>query len=203
MTSITEKVKTAVTGAGRAINFKPLEERLAAAREDLAAAQLAASNAALAAEEGEPGAQKRLDQALADRKAAEERVDRLEGALAADTARQVDAHARAVAKARTELVARRRVVLRELHDAAAEAEEKEDAYVAARVKVQRIIDESLPVLADGTKAAIRNSQSYVLPALFRKLHTAKLPYHGIQILLHSDTRFWRERLPGLDHAEAR
>jgi hypothetical protein len=203
MSSITQKIKAAVAGAARPVNPTELEAQLDTAREALEAAHQAAGAAALAAEEHEPGADKRLEQAQADRDAAAAAVERLEGALAAAMTRQAGAEAAAQRKARRELVARRTAALQRLQDAAAEAAGAEDAYVAARVNMQRVVDESVGMFTEGTRAAINDSNLYVVPALFQKMHAAGLPYAGIKILLSAGAPMWRDRLPGLDHAEAK
>jgi len=181
-----------------------LEAKLQTARAVLEIAQTAAGAAALAAEEeGTPGADKRLDQARAELKAAGEHVDRLEGAIRAAQERTSEAQETARRKGRARLVAQRTAVLEALHTAAAEALKAEDDYVTARVALQRIVDESLPLLPEGSRQAILDSNNYVLPALFKKLHAARLPYAGMKILLLPGTPLWRDRLPGLDHAEAK
>jgi hypothetical protein len=203
--TLKDRMKSLVGAGAKPADVPPveLEARLQAAKEVLESATRAAGAAALALTEGEPGAEARLKLAEQDRASAAATVQRLEGALAAATARQAGAEAAAQRKARRELVAQRTAALERFHEAAAEAEASEDAYVAGRVKMQRIIDDSISLFPEGTRAAISDSNNYVVAALFQKMHAARLPYAQIKILLPTGAPMWRDRLPGLDHAESK
>lgn len=194
--SLLDRITNAIAGNDEA-QRATLAEKLTAAQADYEQSRAEHGRLALAAEEGDAVATRRLDKARADMEAAEKRIRDLQHAIAARDARSADEAAKAKALTREQFEAAGKAAITELGVIAGDADAQMVTLLQTLDKWAAAVQKTRPYLSDEGEHAVINAKLYLQACVSYKLRA--FPGFSKNLLLTADLMdSWAQHQPKPD-----